>query len=400
MTEPGTMAAEATGPTDCRILVVEDNARNRTLIERFLQAAGFHDIRFATDGEEGLQRVGDDSPDLVILDIVMPNMDGYAFLARLREDEGLQGLPVLVVTGLESADERNNVFRAGATDLINKPVNGVEMIARVNIHLENRLLIRRLEAYRARLEEELRLAREMQEGLLPSAKRLREVEHTYPLTLENHFETSSELGGDFWGIKTLDDQRLGVFITDFSGHGVTAALNTFRLHTLMEQVDQGLDDPASYLTTLNALLVHLIPRGQFATMFYGIIDTAANRLTYAAAAAPSPMVGTTPDSLEMLDAGGLPLGISKSATYKNREVDFPAGALLFLYSDALSETPDPEGEMLDEDGVMEMLKGALDHGHAPLATLIERFRHRVNDAIPDDLTALLVSRLDGREETD
>lgn len=379
--------------TDCRILVVEDNAANRMVLEAFLNAAGFENLEFAEDGLIGLEKVGTFNPDLVILDIRMPNLDGYGFLERLRADDRYGDLPVLVQTAFTDPEQRNKAFLAGGTDLTTKPINAVEFISRVNIHLENRVMLRNLRDYRFRLENELNAAQKMQEALLPQPERLQDLKETLGLEIESYFEPSSELGGDFWDIQSIDENRIGIAMADFSGHGVNSALNTFRLHTLMDIAEIPAGDPAKYLQTLNEKLIKLIPRGQFATMFYGIVDVKSNSLTYSAAASPSPIVGTS-DGFELYETSGMPLGISTRACYENRVVDFPSGSFLFLYSDALTETVGIDTPMLDEDGLFELvnqaLKGAMEKH--PFGHILDEFGDRVARPLPDDLTAVWLAR--------
>jgi len=381
--------------TNCRILVVEDSLAIRRVIGAFLSASEFKNVEFAEDGIIGLEKVDAFDPDIVILDIRMPNLDGFGFLNQLRANPKYVDLPVLVQTAYTDPEERNKAFIEGGTDLTTKPINGVELMARVKIHLENRMLVRSLQDFRNRLETELSAARKMQKALLPPPDRIDQIKDRHDLDIENYFEPSSELGGDFWDVQDLDDHRVALSIADFSGHGVNSALNTFRLHTLMDGADMPAGDPAEYLTALNVKLTTLIPRGQFATMFYGIIDTKKDQLTYCAAASTSPIVGQSEQrNFEFHEAQGMPLGISVKATYENRVVDFPPGSFLFLYSDALTETVGISEPMLDEEGLGELLSQALDPGATqhPFASVLENFGARVSRPLPDDLTAVWLAR--------
>jgi sigma-B regulation protein RsbU (phosphoserine phosphatase) len=146
---------------DCSILVVDDTEFNRTLITAMLQEDGFRRIDHAIDGVEALRKIAEEPPDLMILDIVMPGLDGFEVCQRLRSDERFADLPVLVQTALSDTEDRNRAFAVGTTDLIIKPIDRKELLARVRIHLENRVLIQKLQLYRARLESELFMAREM-----------------------------------------------------------------------------------------------------------------------------------------------------------------------------------------------------------------------------------------------
>ncbi len=340
---PGPDAAEGGARpaiTDCHILVVDDTDFNRTLIGALLNEAGFHDVGYAKDGFEALERIAARAPDLLILDIMMPGMDGFEVCRRLRADHAYADLPVLVQTALSSSDDRNKAFAAGTTDLISKPLDRTELLARVRIHLENRVLIRDLQAYRARVEGELAMARSMYDHLLPSAALRASLKDSAGVELRSHTILSSDMGGDIWGVLPLGAGRFGVFLLDMAGRGVSAALNAFRMHTLIHELAPALGDrPAEFLAELNDRAVRLLELGQHATVIYGVVDGAAGHFTYAAAAAASPLV-IPPGGAPLLigDAAGLPVGVATNTRYDGHTLPFPDGAVLALHSNAVLDT--------------------------------------------------------------
>lgn len=373
----------------CRVLVVEDTEASRRLIGAFLAAAGIRDVAFAVDGVDGLEKADSFDPDLVILDIMMPRMDGFEVCKRLRANPRFRRLPILVQTALGAPEERTSVFRAGATDLVTKPIHGPELIARVRVHLENRMLVRNLEDFRERVQSELNLAREMQAQLLPSAETIASLSDRHNFHLQAHFETSSELGGDYWGVRALDDRRVAIFIVDFAGHGVTAAMNTFRLHTLIRQFPPENHSPAEYLGLLNDRMVDLLATDQYCTFLYGILDTATDQFTYAAAAAPAPIKGSSAGAA-LIDSSGLPVGIARGIPYDERVVSFPSGHFLLLYSDALTETQNTAGAVLEESDVAALAVSACTQPD-PMAHILDVFR-RDRPVVGDDLTVVWLSR--------
>ncbi|MBF0562482.1 MAG: fused response regulator/phosphatase [Alphaproteobacteria bacterium] len=375
----------------CRVLVVDDNKGSRMLLGALVSEVGVGHVEFAADGEAALAVVEIFQPDLVLLDVRMPRLDGFEVCRRLRSNPSHADLPVLIQTALTGDDSRADSFRAGATDMVSKPVVPFELMARVRIHLEKVMLIRDLRQYHERVAQELTSARVMQQGLLPPASRTEALALRHNLVIASHFEASSELGGDIWDIFEIDDHRLGLFICDFSGHGVTAALNTFRLHTLARQIPPG-NTPSQWLAAINATLKPLLPPGQFATMLYAIIDTAADTLTYASAGAPSPVVGDASTSL-LLDSMGMFLGVSESATYVNHEVSLAAGGFVFLYSDALTESLASDGSYLGDAGLLDLVRdSARVEPQGRLDAVLERFFDYVLRPLTDDLTAVWISR--------
>ncbi|HEY0837387.1 MAG TPA: fused response regulator/phosphatase, partial [Azospirillum sp.] len=321
--------------------------------------------------------------------------------AGLRAMEGLAEVPILVVGRFGGLAERTRVLAAGATDVIARPATLAEVAARLRTHVENRSLerslrevIRSLQSFHTDTVERMKMAREMQLSLLPSDTLRDELQRCYGVRLDHHFESSSELGGDLWGARALGPGRFAVFLCDFTGHGVAAALNTFRLHALMARIELPGDDPAAMLAALNGLLAGLLPETQFATMLYAVVDTAGDRLVYATAGAPRPLIGTPDGGTVAGESVGWPLGVSPKATYRNREVAFPPGAFLFLFSDALYESRDWEGRPYGYEGVRDLVRWSSHRpgGENALACLLDRYFGVMPRPLADDLTAIWISR--------
>ena len=177
------------------ILVVDDMALMRQMIGLCLSKADFTNVSFASDGDEALDHIQANQPDLVILDLNMPKVSGYDVCRTLRADPAMANLPILVQSASEAPEERVEVFEAGATDFVSKPINQPELIARVKMHLENRLLIRNLSAFERHMRRELVLARDMQHSLLPDTALQSAIENTYGVIIDSEYQASFELGG-------------------------------------------------------------------------------------------------------------------------------------------------------------------------------------------------------------
>lgn len=252
-----------------------------------------------------------------------------------------------------------------------------------------------LEAYRARLAHDLSAARRMQQDLLPTPDEMETLQARHGVRLASHFETSSELGGDLFGVQSLDVDRFALWTVDFAGHGISAALNTFRLHAMLDEFPELMQDPGRYLSILGARLAALLATAQYATALYGVVDTREHVLRYAAAAAPAPLIANlrTGDIIAA-DGAGLPLGVDEMATYETREVALPPGHGVLLYSDALLECGLTDGSTLGQDGVRALLTEAIgEHGTAVrLDHVLSPFLSRVKRPLSDDLTALMCVR--------
>jgi len=376
----------------CRVLVMEDNPSNQAVLNRLLNVAGITDIVIASDGIEGLHKVLSFRPDLIILDMTMPRMNGQEVLYHLKAAPETRHIPVLVQTVSDTREMREKAFSSGATDFITKPINPLEFFARVKVHLENRILIYNLRHQLDQIETEMQSARRMQVDMLPHPDHISEVCDHFGIKLSQYFEPSSMLGGDFWQMFPIRGELLGFYLCDFSGHGVAAALNTFRLHGIIAQMDKKkISSPATFLEVLNTRLYDLLPRGQFATFFFGIYNPKDRTLSYAGANAPQPFWYSGKSST-LLETSGLPLGIIPTASYESHTIQLSPGDSLFFYSDALTESPSPEGRRLGTDGIQRILEHHIQNPNTPVAlrSIMNSFFEFAPPPPPDDVTAVLL----------
>ena len=377
--------------SDCRVLVMEDNLSNQTLISKLLNVVGIDKIDMASDGIEGLKMVAKNWPDLIILDITMPRMNGYEVLHHLKSAPLTKDIPVLIQTASDTRETRDKTFSSGAADFISKPINPLEFFARVKVHLQNRQLIKGLENKLGQLNRELQAAQKMQTAMLPSEEALSDICLKYHLDIAHHFEPSSKLGGDFWQLFPISSTQMVIYLCDFSGHGVAAALNTVRLHTLITQMNKHIGAPSAFLQKINAQLYDLLPRGQFATFFCGIIDVECQTLTYAGAGSPPPFLCSDGEIIR-LDTKGLPLGITSRPSYEDHKISFAPNDTLLLFSDAFTETPNEIGIRLGNDGFEQMVLDfmQLDNVKNGMVGIMNAFFSYAPPPPPDDATAVLV----------
>lgn len=339
-----------------RILIIDDAMTTLEMTASALQEAGVEDVLLAEDGLEGFEMTVEYAPDLVIADLMMPRVDGFEYCRLIREKERFRELPVIIQTSMTDPKKRGEAFRCGATDVLLKPVSAEELLARVQVHIERVKLVMELRAYRSRVEEELEQARRMQEGMLPSEEYLEKVMEGNPITASSLFLPSEMLSGDFWGIHALSKNQLAFYLVDFTGHGLLAALNTFRMHTLINSDYVPSVDPGGYLTQLNAVLYPLLPSNHFATMFYGVFDIVERKLHFASAASPSPFLFRADGSVSPLVLNGLPLSVRRETSYRTVTVDVAPGDTLFCFSDALIEVETAKGTYFDMDCLLENCK--------------------------------------------
>lgn len=370
-----------------RVLVVDDNELNRKFACLVLERMGLKHVECAVDGREALEKVENFAPDLVLLDLMMPVMDGEEFLRVLRADPARRRLPVLVVSAVTDQETRNQLFALGANDYIGKPIDLHELEARVEVHLRNHLMLADLRRYRDRLAQDLATARHMQHSLLPDRERCAALHERYGLTVDAVFLPSDELGGDLWGLSAVDDRHAAVFTVDFSGHGVAASINTFRLHVLLESLGGLMAVPDLLLARANAALCQILPRGQFATMTAAVFDVDSRVLTLANAGGPAPILALPGEEPRPVHVGGLPLGISPAARFATKDLAFPPGSRLSLFSDAVIDAEGGDGTALGDEGALDLARlAAFSAPERAARTAVEAFLRLVPGDPADDVT--------------
>lgn len=375
-----------------KVLVIEDEAPYQIMLKRFLeQLIGVSNIAIAGDGVEGLKLAHEFKPDLIILDLTMPRMDGYEVIQHLKENEDTKNIPVLIETASENLETRNRTFRAGAADFFVKPFDPLEFTSRVRVHLEHRLLVRSLSNKLNQIESELQVARRMQMNMFPSDDTLKDLRKNYGVNIAQFFMSSSLLGGDLWQVIPLSTNKFAFYICDFSGHGVASALNTFRLHALISQYTKKLTSPATFLEHVNNQMIPLLQRGQFATMFLGIFDKKTKTLSYAGAGHPDPILMRRKKQIP-LQAEGMPLGIQKNMMYRDQTLKMQKNDLLFLYSDALVESMTKKGKRFGAAALQRLVQKHIDGADISnsMDQLLEDFFKLIPPPPPDDVTGVLL----------
>ncbi len=376
---------------DNKILVVDDAAINREIISGFLKSAGYQNIEFAVDGLDAMNKLENKDVDLMILDLIMPNMNGTEVIKNVRADDSLKQLPILVQTAISDPEERAEAWGYGATDIITKPINKLELIARVKVQLENSYLIKELENYQKTADQEVAKALDLQKSLLPSVDLVASLEKKYGISIDSIYMPSRFLSGDIWGLCELDEGRIMVWICDFSGKGIGASLYTQRLHTLINENKNRLKDPVTLIHFINQRVVEMVRIGHFCTFLVGVIDLNRMQFDYLSSSAPHPIVyHPSEKSFDLGDGQGVPLGISKDVSYDLRSMPLKLGDSVVLYSDLMWEDEGriPDMSFLPEDlpELVHRMDGASMTSYAR-----QKIKESGETAFSDDLTLIEIS---------
>jgi len=357
MSAHGVSDAAERAPT---VLVVDDEADISTILTLTFRRAGFQ-VTTARDGLEALEALEQALPDAVILDVMMPRLDGYETLRRIREQPRTRELPVIMLTAKSRVADRMRGFDHGADDYVGKPFEPPEILARVRSVLKRGALSRLASPLvgplgdwfsaegLAQLGRDLETAREIQTRLLPVVP-----PSLTGLDAAAMLRPSTVVGGDFFDIVPMPD-RVAVAVGDVSGKGIPAALLMVMTRTLLREIARGEAQPAEVLTRLNASLCRDMPPSMFVTLALAVLDPARVGEVRLALAGHPPPVRVSRGGAAAVSPGGLPLGAFETAAYDEQDVALGPGDALVLYSDGAIETEGGDGRRPGLAGLCEAL---------------------------------------------
>jgi sigma-B regulation protein RsbU (phosphoserine phosphatase) len=373
------------------ILLVDDNPTNLQVLFQTLEGVGCK-LLIAKNGNGALTIAGKALPDLILLDIMMPDIDGYEVCHRLKADPATADIPVIFLSALGETEDKVKGLHLGAVDYITKPFQPDEVIARVNTHLTIHRLKREVESQKDQLKHELEVVSEVQRKLLP--KKLPEIDG---FKLAAHYETSRYAGGDYYDTIEIAENRWGFLIADAEGHSAPAAVLMAMTCALFRAYSDSANDPAAVLHYLNQHLCK-VADPSFMTALYAVYDSTQQTMRIARAGQPLPMIyrASEKKAFELINPGVYPLGIEPyQIEIPVTEVKLRSGDRFLVYTDGLSERFNAAGETYGEERLLQPL--ATDNAATPqdvVAAIMGDVERFAGNHPADDDQALLLGIVD------
>jgi sigma-B regulation protein RsbU (phosphoserine phosphatase) len=370
------------GDTLGSLLVVDDDEFNRAIIRPRLERRGYR-VDTANDGMGALAQIKQRPYDLILLDIVMPGLDGMQVLKELRQFRSRSQLPVIMVTSRDNPEAVIDALREGANDYVTKPIDIDVVLARVGTHVILKRTTESLEESNRQLahanfqlRRDLEAAAKIQRSLLP----------VRPPLFENYefawrYEPCEQLGGDNLNIMSLSEGHVGFYLLDVSGHGVQAALMSVAVNHLLEpsQDDTSVVNrpnrlrrnetepfyfaasPHDVAERLNRHFTFDLSVAQYFTMFYAVLDREAKTCRYVSTGHPPPIHLTADGKLNVLESSGLPIGIFQPGEagyepYSERSIQLKSGDRFCIYSDGIVESRNSNSKEFGLDGLSRVLQ--------------------------------------------
>lgn len=374
--------------SECRVLIVDDVKANVDVLVQALRDD--HKLSVALDGEAALRSIEKNPPDLVLLDIVMPGLDGYEVCRRLRTAPNTKEIPVMFLSSLDEVKSKTLGFEVGGNDYLTKPFEVLEVKARVRSLLKAKAYS---DAVKEKMAAELRIAREIQLGILPSNVSSR-VEGMQ-MEVCAFLEPAREVGGDLYEVLRLDDGRLLVAVGDVSGKGIPAALFMAVTTTLLRTLARQYRKPEEILYHVNEILVLQNPRNMFVTLLCMIVDPQTGTVTCANAGhPPAVLLRAGAEPCVALETTGLVSGVMSGIEIGSVSMELQPGETLVIYTDGVTEAFDVTGDLFGETALIQCLKNAAGQpAEAIVSTVVAAVTAHAGDCPQsDDLTVIAVRR--------
>lgn len=326
------------------LLIVDDDPANREMLRRRLEKAGYT-VTLAENGLEGIKLLRKSSFDLVLLDLIMPGLDGYQVLGKLKVDPVLRHVPVIMLSALDQENGIARCIEMGAEDYVAKPFNPTFLRARIGACLEKKRLrdqeqrtFKALQESQAKIAANLSEAAQYVQSLLP--RKL-----TGAVTTDYVFEPCSQLGGDIFGYNQIDEDHLAIYLLDVSGHGVGAALLSVSVMNVIRARRLGGVDfasPARVLEALNESFPMENQNNLFFTIWYGVFSRRNERLRFASGGHP-PSLLVRKNGIIQLRTNSPAIGCLSEYRATESEVEIRPGDELLVLSDGAYELKLPDG---------------------------------------------------------
>jgi len=371
------------------LLLVDDDPENIEIVNSIL--GDKYEIRVAKNGVKALELANmEPTPGLILLDVIMPHMDGYEACKHLKADAKTRDIPVIFLTGKTDVADETRGFEVGAVDYIHKPFSPPIVTARVRTQLMLRdaheTVARQLET----LNSELEMARQVQLSILP-----REIPDLPGLEIVARYLPMHSVAGDFYDFLVVDDKHLGILIADVSGHGLPSALIASMLQSALAWQSPRASDPGEVLSGLNRAINGKFER-HFVTAAYLFVDLENGTLKYAGAAHPPLLLwqaklGRATEYVE----NGLMLGPFGNSSYSSLSFSPQRGDRIVMFTDGIVEAKNSSGKEFGVDHVRQILELKHDlplgrFADAVLYGLSDWSEHAIGSSQSDDITLLAI----------
>lgn len=383
-----------------KILVAEDSAADRLILQSMLMRAG-HDVVLVEDGQSAIERFSDYHPDIVFLDVIMPNVNGIEAAKQIKALAGEELIPVIFLTSLADAESLATCLDAGGDDFLSKPYNQIILDSKIKAYAR----MREMHQTVAHQKDQIALNNKHLIQEQNVAKQVFDkIAHAGSLDLDNiryYMSALAVFNGDVLLAEVSPRGSLFVILGDFTGHGLPAAIGSMPLaSTFYGMVSKGFSMP-DILREINQKLYQTLPVGLFCCATCVDINFQKGRVAVWNGGLPDNILyRTQTKSYERIKSGHLPLGVLSTRDFKADQQVFniAPGDHILMWSDGIQEARNRHGDMFGEEG----LDAVLDAGGTAreiYSQILKNVQEHIGSSEKDDDISLVDIRIPDSDET-
>lgn len=372
-----------------KVLVIDDSYINRIFIKKLINTS-LPNYKYveADTGTLGVKKAKQEKPDVILLDIMMPDLDGYEVCKKIKDDEELKEIPIIFISALNEIEDKEKGFEVGGIDYITKPAHSKEIIARIKTHSKLYRIQKDLKEYINKVDRDLKMAQKFQREMLPTK------EEFGLLQIKWVFQPSFNVSGDIFGVVEREEE-IFIYIVDVSGHGAASAMLSLIIKREIESIiiDKGCSDLREILFQLESKEKNLFSDGIYFTALIAKIKE--DKIIICNAGHRSPILYKN-KKIETFENNNFPLGMGLIGKKENiilQETSFHKNDIFVMFTDGLVEAENEKGVQFGEERIKDILKN---NNFEDISEIIEKikkdFLNFSNEKNPEDDITLLVGK--------
>lgn len=337
-----------------KVLLVDDTQANLDVLCELLESEGYT-ISMAPNGDVALRIVGRIQPDLILMDVMMPGLNGFEVCQRLKQDEATRDIPVIFITAEHVTESVVAGFDAGGVDYILKPFRGQEVLVRVRNILTTKFLSLENLAYQQKMESELQIAHDLQMNLMPT-----ESPSLRGMDVAGQCLPAEQVSGDFFQCFELPENKAAIALADVTGHAMQAAIPMVLFNGILEAQMEFNREPEDLFCRLNRSVARLLDKRTFICFMMAQLNASRNCMQLVNSGCPYPYLyrAASGELVELETAEQYPLGIQEEAVYTGIEVKLQAKDCIVFFSDGMVEATDAQQEMFGYERMEHTIESA------------------------------------------
>ncbi|KLT15578.1 PP2C family protein-serine/threonine phosphatase [Neobacillus vireti] len=376
-----------------KIIIVDDNKTNLMIVEKILMKAGYRRLVLLSSAAELFDYLQLDAPnpaemdiDLILMDLMMPEIDGIEACRTILGNERFRDLPIIFVTAMGDSNKMAEAMDAGALDYVMKPINKIELLARIRSVLRLKVEKDLRKERDKRIQYELDLAKQVQLSMLSGPVQKDDV------TISAVYKPSFELAGDLYAWYQISPHRYGVILLDMMGHGISSSLVCMYIYSALKDSITGLCDPEAVMKELNWRMNQLHNDSlinYYFTAIYFVLDTEKQSIEYVNAGHPAG-IALVDGEVRLLEKGCPALGFFDEIEVSKGVISYKDDARILLFTDGLSEWLEEEYE----DAVVKLISCLQEEGAgADPAAMLQRLQPSCELTNPqkDDICLVMIA---------